>query len=38
MQVSSTYYYLLDELPEETHRAVNHTSSLRLFSLGTGHS
>lgn len=30
--------YLLVELPEEAHSAENHSSSLRLFSLGAGHS
>lgn len=30
--------YILDELPEEAHSAINHASSLRLFSLGAGHS
>ena len=29
---------VLVELPEEAHSTVNHTSSLRLFSLGAGHS
>lgn len=29
---------ILDELPEEPHGAVNHSSRLRLLCLGTGHS
>lgn len=30
-------FNLLDELPEEANRAVDHTSSLGLFRLRTGH-
>lgn len=32
------YMCVLNEEPEETHGAINHPSSLRLFSLGAGHS
>lgn len=31
-------FVILDELPEEAHGAVDHPSSLRLLSLGAGHS
>lgn len=36
--LSTSKIYLLDELSEEACSAVNHSSSLRLLSLGAGHS